>query len=113
MAPQLPRMPGTGRSERPQNRSGSGPAGPPDRYGRDVLSAASIAAAAKPPLPEVAAEVDLVVEDVETGWVGAVVRTEKSGGIHLVVLEDRRGKNRSFPLGPGFWVDGAPVKLVP
>jgi hypothetical protein len=53
-----------------------------------------------------------VVEDVETGWVGAVVRTEKSGGVHLVVLEDRRCKVRSFPLGPGFWVDGAPVRLV-
>jgi hypothetical protein len=64
------------------------------------------------PLPEVAAEPGLVVEDVETGWVGAVVRTEKSGGVHLVVLEDRRGKVRSFPLGPGFWIDGAPVRLV-
>jgi hypothetical protein len=63
-------------------------------------------------LPEVAAEPGLVVEDVETGWVGAVLRTEKSGGVHLVVLEDRRGKNRSFPLGPGFWIDGAPVRLV-
>ena len=64
------------------------------------------------PLPEVAAEPGLVVEDVETGWVGAVVWTEKSGGVHLVVLEDRRGKVRSFPLGPGFWIDGAPVRLV-
>jgi Protein of unknown function (DUF3097) len=63
-------------------------------------------------LPEVAAESGLVVEDVETGWVGAVLRTEKSGGVHLVVLEDRRGKVRSFPLGPGFWIDGAPVRLV-
>jgi hypothetical protein len=64
------------------------------------------------PLPDVAAEPGLVVEDVETGWVGTVLRTEKSGGIHLVVLEDRRGKVRSFPLGPGFWVDGTPVRLV-
>jgi hypothetical protein len=63
-------------------------------------------------LPEVAASPGLVVEDVETGWVGAVLRTEKSGGVHLVVLEDRRGKVRSFPLGPGFWIDGAPVRLV-
>ena len=63
-------------------------------------------------LPEVAAEPGLVVEDVETGWVGAVLRTEKSGGVHLVVLEDRHAKVRSFPLGPGFWVDGAPVRLV-
>jgi hypothetical protein len=62
--------------------------------------------------PEVEAESGLVVEDVETGWCGAVLRTEKSGGIHLVVLEDRRGKIRSFPLGPGFWIDGAPVRLI-
>jgi len=54
----------------------------------------------------------LVVEDVETGWCGAVVRTEKSGGIHLVVLEDRHGRTRSFPLGGGFWIDGEPVELV-
>ena len=64
-------------------------------------------------LPDVVAAAGLVVEDVETGWVGAVLRTEKSGGVHLVVLEDRRGKVRSFPLGPGFWIDGTPVRLVP
>jgi hypothetical protein len=61
----------------------------------------------------VTADAGLVVEDVETGWVGAVLRTEKSGGVHLVVLEDRRGRVRSFPLGPGFWVDGVPVRLIP
>jgi Protein of unknown function (DUF3097) len=64
-------------------------------------------------LPEQPAEPGLVVEDVETGWVGAVLRTEKSGGLHLVVLEDRHGRTRSFPLGPGFWIDGEPVRLVP
>jgi hypothetical protein len=67
----------------------------------------------KKALPDVAADAGLVVEDVETGWVGAVLRTEKSGGVHLVVLEDRHGKVRAFPLGPGFWVDGSPVRLVP
>jgi hypothetical protein len=71
------------------------------------------AAAARPTTRQVQAEVGLVVEDVETGWCGAVLRTEKSGGIHLVVLEDRHGRNRSFPLGPGFWLDGEPVALVP
>jgi hypothetical protein len=79
-----------------------------DRYGPDALAAAKV----KRQLPEVTAEVGLVVEDVETGWVGAVLHTEKSGGIFLVVLEDRRGKTRSFPLGPGFWIDGEPVQLV-
>lgn len=77
------------------------------RYGANPLSAG-------PPtgIPEVEAETGLVVEDVETGWCGAILRTEKSGGVHLVVLEDRHGKTRSFPLGPGFWIDGAPIRLV-
>ena len=62
-------------------------------------------------MTQIVAEPGLVVEDVETGWCGAVLRTERSGGIHLVVLEDRHGKVRSFPLGPGFWIDGRPVHL--
>ncbi|MDD9205041.1 DUF3097 family protein, partial [Georgenia sp. 10Sc9-8] len=33
-------------------------------------------------------------------------------GMHLVVLEDRHGRTRSFPLGAGFWVEGRPVVLV-
>lgn len=61
---------------------------------------------------EVPAEIGLVVEDVETGWVGAITRTEKSGGRYVVELEDRRGKRRTFPLGGGFWIDGAPVTLT-
>ena len=71
------------------------------------------ATAPRPTTRQVEAEVGLVVEDVETGWCGAVLRTEKSGGIHLVVLEDRNGRNRSFPLGPGFWLEGEPVALTP
>ncbi|MFP5347685.1 MAG: DUF3097 family protein, partial [Actinomycetes bacterium] len=51
--------------------------------------------------------------DVETGWCGAVVRVERSGGLHVVALEDRRGRTRSFPLGPGFLLDGEAVRLVP
>lgn len=82
-----------------------------DRYGRDVLAAPGRSALpASPPTP---AEAGLVVEEVDTGWVGAVVRTERSGGMHVVVLEDRRGRTRTFPLGPGFWVEGRPVELVP
>lgn len=54
-----------------------------------------------------------MVEDVESGWVGAVTAVEKSGGVHVVVLEDRRGRTRSFPLGAGFWIEGKPVRLVP
>jgi hypothetical protein len=62
----------------------------------------------KKPSPQVEAERDLVVEDPSTGFVGAVVRCEKD----VVHLEDRFGKVRGYPLGPGFWVDGRPVVLV-
>lgn len=64
-------------------------------------------------LPSVAAEPGLVVEEVQSGWTGAIVRVEKSGGMHLVVLEDRRGRTRSFSLGFGFLLEGAPIRLVP
>ncbi len=64
-------------------------------------------------LPKVPAASGLVLEDVGSGWVGAIVRTEKSGGMHIMVLEDRRGKTKSFQLGFGFLLDGAPVEVVP
>jgi hypothetical protein len=82
-----------------------------DRYGRDVL--AGPRRPARPASRPVPAEAGLVVEEVATGWVGAVVRVERSGGMRVVVLEDRRGATRTFPLGPGFWIDGEPVELVP
>jgi hypothetical protein len=62
----------------------------------------------KKPSPQVEAERDLVVEDPSSGFVGAVVRCEKD----VVHLEDRFGRVRAYPLGPGFWVDGRPVVLV-
>lgn len=85
-----------------------------ERYGPDVLSPAFPGAqrGRRPTSQPMAAEPGLVVEEVETGWVGAVVRVEKSGGMHVVVLEDRRGRTRTFPLGPGFWVEGKPVELT-
>ena len=55
---------------------------------------------------------DLVVEDVETGFCGAVVRVEKTPGGYTVTLEDRHGKHRVFPLGPGFLLEGKPATLV-
>ncbi|MGO4385315.1 DUF3097 family protein [Specibacter sp. RAF43] len=63
-------------------------------------------------LRKVPATRGLVVEDVQTGWVGAVVRIEKSGGMHIMELADRREKVRAFPLGFGFLVDGEPVEVV-
>ena len=81
------------------------------RYGDDVLSEHRRRWARARPV-EVPAETGTVVEDVETGWCGAVVRVEKAGGVHVVHLEDRHGRTRAFPLGPGFHVDGAPVTLA-
>ncbi|MGF1661231.1 MAG: DUF3097 domain-containing protein [Kineosporiaceae bacterium] len=83
---------------------------PHDRYGRDVLSRP--APRQGPRTRDQPAEAGLVVEDVTTGWCGAVVRTEASGGVHVVVLEDRHGRTRTFPLGPGFLLDGRPVCLT-
>ncbi len=55
----------------------------------------------------------MVLEDVQSGWVGAVTRVEKSGGMHVVALEDRRGKSRTFRLGFGFLLEGQPIRLMP
>lgn len=49
-----------------------------------------------------------MVEDPSSGFVGAVVRIENN----RVDLEDRNGRIRSFPLGPGFLVEGKPVILT-
>ena len=64
-------------------------------------------------VPDVPATPGTVVEDVASGFTGAVIGIERSGGVHVVVLEDRRGVRRGFPLGGGFWIDGEPVTLVP
>ena len=61
----------------------------------------------RPPLPEVAAACGLVLEEVLTGWVGAVVDSDRE----RVSLEDRHGKVRVFPLGV-FLLDGKPVNVV-
>lgn len=61
------------------------------------------------PAPEVPAEPDLVVEEVGTGFCGAVIRCEAG----TVTLEDRFGKHRVFPLEPrGFLLEGKVVTLV-
>ncbi len=90
------------------------PAEPFDRYGSDVLGDAPTPThhRSRPTSVPCPADRGLVVEEVTTGWVGAVTRVEKSGGMHVVVLEDRHGRTRSFPLGPGFWVNGKPVVLT-
>jgi hypothetical protein len=60
-------------------------------------------------VPTVEAERGLVVEDAEGRFCGAVVGYEQGA----VVLEDRHGKRRMFPLTPAaFLLDGQPVTLV-
>jgi hypothetical protein len=63
-------------------------------------------------VPDVPAEAGLVVEDTESGFCGAVVGTEKGPEGHVVTLEDRHGRRRSFPLGAGFLLEGRHVALV-
>jgi hypothetical protein len=83
-----------------------------ERYRTDVLAGDRQAARRPRAVATVTADRDLVVEDAETGFCGAVVRCEKTAGGLTVTLEDRHGKHRVFPLGAGFLVDGAPVELV-
>jgi hypothetical protein len=78
-----------------------------DRYGSDVL-ARDPHGSRKVRSTETAAEHGLVVEDAQTGYVGAVVRIE----FGRVELEDRHGRRRPFPMGPGFLIDGKPVILT-
>ncbi|MDQ7904301.1 DUF3097 domain-containing protein [Phytohabitans sp. ZYX-F-186] len=74
-------------------------------YGEDVLAGNW---RRRKTVPEVDAEVDLVVEDADSGFCGAVVGFEYGA----VVLEDRHGKRRNFPLAPAaFLLDGEPVTL--
>ena len=72
-----------------------------------------ISAPARTELPEIPVERGMVLEEVQSGWVGAVTRVEKSGGMHVVALEDRRGKSRSLRLGFGFLLEGQPIRLMP
>lgn len=87
-----------------------------DPYGTDILNSDPHRDGPHAPRPrsqEIPVELGMVLEDVVTGWVGAVIHVEKSGGMHVVELEDRRGAVRSFPLGGGFWLEGRPVTLAP
>ncbi|RCW46009.1 DUF3097 family protein [Halopolyspora algeriensis] len=65
-------------------------------------------------VPEIAAETGLVVEDAASGFCGAVVRVERGNQVkHNVVLEDRHGRHRVFPMRPAaFLYEGTPATLV-
>lgn len=84
-----------------------------DRYswGPRDLSEDSLARRG-PVVQDLAVRRGMVLEEIETGWVGAALRLETIGGQRLVQLEDRHGRTRSFPLGYGFLHEGVPVRLV-
>ena len=77
-----------------------------DRYGTDILAndphKSRKATSAERPI-----ELGMVVEDAQTGYVGAVVRVEYG----RMELEDRHGRRKPFPIGPGYLIDGKPVIL--
>lgn len=77
-----------------------------DRYGSDILSNNPHRG---PRSTEHPVELGLVVEDAQTGFVGAVVHIEYG----RMRLEDRLGRTKPFPIGPGYLIDGEPVILTP
>jgi hypothetical protein len=80
----------------------------PRVYDGDVL-AGNWRRPGKGKIPQVPAEADLVVEDADSGFCGAVVACDKEA----VTLEDRFGRRRLFPLAPAaFLLDGRPITLV-
>jgi hypothetical protein len=76
-----------------------------DRYGIDVLANNPHR---KPRSTEHPVELGMVVEDAQTGYVGAVVRIEYD----RMELENRHGRRKPFPVGPGYLIDGKPVILT-
>lgn len=61
-------------------------------------------------VPQVVAESGMVVEDAASGFCGAVTDINP----RELVLEDRNGRRRLFPLRPAaFLVEGVPATLVP
>src|SRR3954470_11913106 len=77
---------------------------PSREYGADILAPQPRAR-----VPEVAAELDLVVEDGDSGFCGAVVEIDRTS----LTLEDRRGTRRVFPYSHrSFLLDGARVVLT-
>jgi hypothetical protein len=79
-----------------------------ERYGSDVLASDWRSPPRGRATPAEAA-IGLVVEEVMTDFCGEVVAVDRDLG--TLTLEDRRGRRRAFPLGPGFLLEGRPVVL--
>jgi len=81
-----------------------------DRYGDDVL-AGDWRKPKRGRSEEVVVERGMVIEDATTGFCGEVMVVEKDLG--MMILEDRRLVRRSFPLGPGYLLEGKPIIARP
>lgn len=81
-----------------------------DRYGSDVL-ASDWRAPKRGRSVEISADKGLVVEEYSSDWCGEIVAVDRD--LRTVTLEDRRGRRKVFPMGPGFLLEGVPVILVP
>lgn len=66
----------------------------------------------RPSLPKVALTPGIVLEDAATGFVGAAVTLRATASGPQVGLEDRRGRLKFFPLGPGFLLEGRSIDLI-
>lgn len=80
-----------------------------DRYGSDVL-ASDWRVPRNGRSVEAPAQLGLVVEEVQSDFCGEIVKVERD--LDTVTLEDRRNRRRTFPLGPGYLLEGRPVILV-
>jgi hypothetical protein len=80
-----------------------------DRYTTDVLQT-DWRAPKRGRSVEAPAELGAVVEEVTTDWCGEIVAVDRD--LDTVTLEDRRKRRRTFPLGPGFLLEGRPVILT-
>ncbi len=83
---------------------------PNDRYGADVLTT-DWRAPRRGRAVEIETAKGLVLEEVTTDFCGEVVGIDRD--LRTVTLEDRRDTRRTFPMGPGFLLEGVPVILMP
>lgn len=79
---------------------------------RDSWGLADLTAPQPTELRKVAVKPGMLLEDVASGWVGIAISLETIGGMRVVGLEDRHRRVKTFPLGPGFLLEGEPINLV-
>lgn len=92
-----------------------------DRYGKDVLSESKTRRGAHPNFnrgatsshaPAVLAELGMVLECPDTGWVGAITGFQKGPEGWAVALEDRKGRAKLFLLSDPLLFEGQRITLT-